>query len=64
MVIECSGQPKPIQQAIRIAGIQARVALAARPFRLLQDFTIEDIFPNMLTVMGGKIPREGYDPRY
>jgi threonine dehydrogenase-like Zn-dependent dehydrogenase len=28
VVVECSGQPKPIQQAIRVAGVQARVALA------------------------------------
>ena len=64
VVIECSGQPKPIQQAIRVAGAHGRIALAGRPSRPLQDFTIEDVFHNLLTVMGGKVPAAGYTPRY
>ena len=31
---------------------------------MLQNFTVEDVFHNLLTVIGGKIPRAGYDPRY
>jgi L-iditol 2-dehydrogenase len=64
VVIESSGQPKPIQQAIRVAGSRGRVALAGRPYKPLKDFTVEDIFQNLLTVIGGKIPPQGYAPRY
>src|SRR5205823_8807286 len=64
VVIECSGQPKPIQQAVRVAGPGGRIALAGRPYRPLQDFTVEDLFQNFLTVMGGKIPPAGYAPTH
>jgi threonine dehydrogenase-like Zn-dependent dehydrogenase len=64
VVIESSGQPRPIQQAIRVAGVRARVALAGRPYQPLHDFTVEDLFQNLLTVIGGKIPPEGYNPQY
>ena len=64
VVIECSGQPQPIQQAIRLAAPLARVALAGRPYKPLDGFTIEDVFHNMLTVLGGKIPPPGYAPMY
>jgi L-iditol 2-dehydrogenase len=64
VVIECSGQPRPIQQAIRVAAPGARVALAGRPYKQLDSFTVEDIFHNMLTVIGGKIPPAGYAPMF
>jgi L-iditol 2-dehydrogenase len=64
VVIECSGQPEPIQQAIKLAAAQARVALAARPHKPLDNFTAEDIFHRMLTVIGGKIPPAGYAGNY
>jgi threonine dehydrogenase-like Zn-dependent dehydrogenase len=64
VVIETSGQPQPIQRAIRLAAPGARVALAGRPHKPLDGFTVEDIFHNMLTVIGGKIPPAGYAPHY
>jgi threonine dehydrogenase-like Zn-dependent dehydrogenase len=39
VVIESSGQPKPIQPAVRVAAPRGRIALAGRPYRLLHDFT-------------------------
>ncbi len=64
VVIESTGQSKPIQDALRVAANGATVALAGRPYRPLNDFTIEDVFQKFLTVIGGKIPSRGYAPEY
>ena len=64
VVIETSGQPKPIVQAIKVAGKEARVALAGRAYKTLDGFEIEDFFHKMLTVIGARIPPAGYNRKY
>lgn len=64
VVIETSGQARPMQQAFRLVAPEGKVVLAGRPHAVLEHFTIEDIFHRMITVYGAKTPPAGYDPRY
>ncbi len=64
VVIETSGQPRPLQQAFKVVAAEGKVVIAGRPYATLERFAIEDIFHRMVTVYGAKTPPAGYAPAY
>jgi threonine dehydrogenase-like Zn-dependent dehydrogenase len=64
VVIETSGQARPMKQAFKLVQPEGKLVLAGRPHAVLENFEIEDIFHRMMTVYGAKTPPAGYDLRY